>query len=63
MNIKKTINYIKHFLKINSSKISLNKRKRSKNRLILNKIEQTSFIKRRNILKINIIDFQKLKVF
>jgi len=39
------------------------RRKNIKNKLLLNKIEQTSFIKKRKTIKFNNINFKKLNLF
>jgi hypothetical protein len=60
MNLQKIINYINNFLKKTIFQIF---KKKKRNKLILNKIEQTSFIKKRKSFIIKNNSLEKLKIF
>lgn len=62
MDLQKVINNIKHFFNKNTSFLSHSKRKNNRNRLILSKIEQTSFIKKRNSYVIKNINLDVFKI-
>lgn len=63
MTLQKIINYIKKLLK-NKEKSHYNRRKKNNTKsLILNKLKQTSFIKKRKTIVIKNINLDKLKIF
>ena len=63
MNLKKINYYINKFLSLKPSDLFKKKKTSKKRKFILNKTEQTSFIKKRRNLSINNKHLEKLKIF